>query len=106
MKKTLVSLGILMALVIGSQTTFAACMHRGCPLVDPCPCNAGKIILPAASPCGFACPIANPCPCPAAPCCNQCPAPCPCPVVAPCPCPAAPCPCPAAPCPSSSDCCD
>lgn len=90
MKKTLVALGILMALVVNAQTTFASCgyrhhkhimkhhhyarplesyQHKGCPCTDPCPC---KKVMPC--PCGAACPIAAPCPCqPAYPCGQACP---------------------------------
>lgn len=115
MKKSLVALSILMALVINTQTTFAAChchhskymmkkhhhhalpmresfVHRGCPLTDPCPCR--KTIAPC--PCGAACPISCPCaaPCPCQPACD------------PCPCqPACPCPTGFAA-PTCNDCCD
>lgn len=75
MKKTLVALGTLLVLMIGTQSTFAAC-----PCSNPCPCN---LAAPCAAPCPCqkvvpccpACPIASPCP--ACPCdcgcgCNNC----------------------------------
>ena len=123
MKKTLVTLSIIMmAMLFGTQTTFAACQCQqmikrahhacpltrhyvspacpiGCPLTDPSPCRKMIAPCPCVSP---ACPITFPCPCQqAAPCPCVSPA---CPITCPAPC----CPCPAAPCPCqpSCDCCD
>lgn len=58
MKKTLVTLGTLLALAFGVQT-FAAC-----PCADPCPCPACPVAAPCCRevlPCP-ACPINDPCP--------------------------------------------
>lgn len=101
MKKTLVALGILMALAFNTQASLAVC-H--------CHCHQGKQMMkkthhsryvrkayrhrafPTGAACPLHCPIARPvvqpC-CPAAPCCEPC---------------AQPCPCPAAPC--YNPCCD
>jgi len=63
MKKTLVALGILTTLLIGTQSSFAACPCRQ----TACPC---PIAAPCATPC--ACPVVSPaCPCTAAPCCSS-----------------------------------
>lgn len=92
MKKTLIAAGILMALAVNTQSSFAVCRcphkhtmkkvhhvhhyikkshkHRGCP----CPTGfAAPCKKPCTSPC--ACPVAAPCPCPTtncAPRCNNC----------------------------------
>ena len=62
MKKTLVAFGLLTTLLIGAQTTWAAC-----PCSNPCPTQC-----PIVTPCQPACPVV----CPAAPCpppaCNLC----------------------------------
>ncbi|HNW26690.1 MAG TPA: hypothetical protein PLG15_03965 [Candidatus Gastranaerophilaceae bacterium] len=67
MKKMLVSLFAIVALAIGSQTTFAAC-----PCSNPCP--ACPVIAPCCStamPCP-ACPVLDPCSCGHQSCCNSC----------------------------------
>ncbi len=56
MKKTLVTLGTLLALAIGAQSSMAACCSSCCGCNDCC-------CLPY--------PVVAPCACPAAPCCPQ-----------------------------------
>lgn len=100
MKKTLLALGILMTLLIGSQASFAAyssacpCptsqVYTGpypnvvgsspCPMTNPCPTCTSHIILPrpncgcaTVKPCLTGC--AAPCAC-ASPCVTGCAAPC------------------------------
>lgn len=63
MKKTLVTLGTLLALMIGAQS-FAAC-----PCSNPCPCQMAAPCCQKIAPC---CPVVSPA-CPiATPCCNSC----------------------------------
>jgi hypothetical protein len=57
MKKTLVALGILTTLLIGAQTSFAAC-----PCENPCPCPCTESVpCPAPCPCAEATPCPTPC---------------------------------------------
>ena len=88
MKKTLIALGILMTLVLGTQTSFAACPcsmghsvgyaspcssnltgnysypnvigSAPCPCTNPCPSCSSNIILPRPN-CGCGCQSVAPC---------------------------------------------
>ena len=53
MKKTLVAFGLLTTLLIGAQTSWAAC-----PCQNPCPASC-PVAVPVIVPCSPACPVAT-----------------------------------------------
>lgn len=124
MKKMVIALGILMAFVVNTQITFAACpyhkhtkkMHHSTMMKKHHYRHAHKTSMLGRSECpvrtGSACPCTDPCPCrkPMSMMPMSTGSACPCPCAAPCASPCAtPCslPCGAAPCaPSCNDCCD
>lgn len=58
MKKTLIALGILTTLLIGAQTSFAACPCENpcpCPVATPCPCPATPVVCPCQQNCEASC---------------------------------------------------
>lgn len=134
MKKTLVALGLMIAMIIGTQATFASCpyhhhkhmkkVHHArymspcvspacpispcCQMVQPCSCLPAFPLPPARTVSTAPCGCQSPCVSPACPCACPCSSPCASPCVRPaCPCASPACPISEpCPCPAAPSCND